>query len=61
MVLLNRYHVSYVYVGLYERAVYDPNGLSKFEAMASSGLLTKVYDAQGVQIYKVSDLVTALK
>lgn len=51
--ILTRYQVSYVYVGPLERALYDPAGLSKFEAMTEAGALSKVYDADGVQIYHV--------
>ena len=51
--ILARYGVGYVYVGAYERAYYNPAGLSKFEAMAAQGLLRVVYDAQGVKIYEV--------
>ena len=51
--IAHHYDVSYVIVGELERAVYDPNGLSKFEAMAQAGILVKIYDANGVQIYRV--------
>jgi len=53
MEIARRYDVSYVIVGGLERAVYDPNGLNKFEAMTQAGLLQKVYDADHVQIYQV--------
>ena len=51
--IARRYDVSYVIVGGLERAVYDVNGLNKFEAMAEAGILLKVYDANNVQIYQV--------
>jgi uncharacterized membrane protein len=51
--ILDHYGVRYVYVGAYERAYYDPAGLSKFDAMAAQGLLRVVYDTQGVRIYEV--------
>ncbi|MGB8644523.1 MAG: DUF2298 domain-containing protein [Anaerolineae bacterium] len=57
---IKRYNVSYIYVGPLERAVYEASGLSKFEAMAQAGALTKVYDANTVQIYKVVPAATAL-
>jgi uncharacterized membrane protein len=51
--LLDRYHVSYIYVGDLERASYDPKGLAKFDAMAHSGQLELVYQNDRVKIYKV--------
>ncbi len=51
--IAHHYDVSYVIIGGLERAVYDVNGLNKFEAMAQSGILLKVYDANNVQIYQV--------
>ena len=51
--ILARYDVRYVYVGEYERAYYDPEGLVKFDTMAADGLLRVVYEAQGVRIYEV--------
>jgi len=53
MEIARHYDISYIVVGGLERAVYDPNGLNKFEAMAQSGILLKVYDANNVQIYQV--------
>ena len=52
--IAHHYDVSYVIIGGLERAVYDANGLNKFEAMAQSGILLKVYDANNVQIYQVA-------
>jgi uncharacterized membrane protein len=60
MKLLRRYNVSFVYVGGLERAVYDANGLSKFEAMADAGAVRKVYDSDNVQIYQVNPQANAL-
>lgn len=51
--ILARYDVSYIYVGEYERAYYDPEGLAKFDEMAADGRLRVVYEAQGVRIYEV--------
>ncbi len=53
MEIARHYDVSYIVVGGLERAVYDPNGLNKFEAMAQAGFLHKVYDANNVQIYQL--------
>jgi YYY domain-containing protein len=53
MEIASRYDVSYVIIGGLERAVYDPNGLNKFEGMAQAGMLLKVYDANKVQIFQV--------
>jgi len=55
--LLHKYGVSLVYVGPLERAVYDAGGFNKFEAMAETGVLHKIYDANGVQIYVPADRV----
>jgi YYY domain-containing protein len=60
MQLVRRYDVSYIYVGPLESALYDAQGLSKFDAMAAASLLNKVYDANGVQIYQVSSSAQAL-
>ncbi len=59
MEIAHRYDVSYVIVGGLEHAVYDPNGLNKFEGMAQAGMLLKVYDANHVQIFQVLSAETA--
>jgi YYY domain-containing protein len=48
-----RYGVRYIYVGDYERAYYDPVGLTKFDTMVELGLLRLAYDSHGVKIYEV--------
>jgi uncharacterized membrane protein len=58
--IARRYDISYVIVGGLERAVYDVNGLNKFEGMIQSGTLLKVYDANNVQIYQVLHGTSAL-
>jgi len=58
--IARRYDISYVIVGGLERAVYDVNGLNKFEGMVQSGTLLKVYDANNVQIYQVLPTKSAL-
>ena len=50
--LMNRYGVSYVVVGELERLNYRKAGLAKFEAMAESGILTKVYENEGTAIFR---------
>ncbi len=51
--VLRRYSVRYIYVGQLERAVYHSGGLSKFEALADAGALTRVYSNPQVTIYQV--------
>jgi uncharacterized membrane protein len=50
--LLNRYDVTYVYVGDLERAFYPEEGLRKFDDMVGREL-DLVYDRDGVKIYRV--------
>ncbi|MFQ5594186.1 MAG: DUF2298 domain-containing protein, partial [Anaerolineae bacterium] len=40
--LMDKYDVSYVYVGPLEHAYYDPSGLAKFDQMAQAGTLEQV-------------------
>jgi YYY domain-containing protein len=51
--ILDRYGVRYVYVGQYEKAYYDQDGLDKFGQMVERGLLRVVHEAQGVTLYEV--------
>lgn len=51
LALLNHYDVSLIYVGPLERVVYAQVGFSKFDAMAETGAIKKLYDNDGVQIY----------
>jgi uncharacterized membrane protein len=46
--LLNKYNVSYVYVGRLERELYEGAGLVKFE----SNCFEEVFSKEGVRIYK---------
>jgi len=52
--ILDRYAVSYVYLGDLERVTYDPAGIQKFDQMEQTGLLRPVYENPGVTIYQVS-------
>ncbi len=49
--LLNKYNVSYVYVGRLERELYEGAGLVKFE----SNCFEEVFSKEGVKIYKKSN------
>ncbi len=53
--ILNKYDVSYVYVGELERQYYWPEGIAKFEQMANSGILETAYQDKTVTIYKVKE------
>ena len=50
--LLRHYGVAYVVVGELERLNYPAEGLAKFEAMAESGMLRKVYENEGTTIFR---------
>ncbi len=50
--LLGKYHVGYIYVGPFERAVYPAEGLAKFAGLVGS-VLDLVYDSGEVQMYAV--------
>ncbi|HEX9373315.1 MAG TPA: DUF2298 domain-containing protein [Roseiflexaceae bacterium] len=51
--LLRLYGVEYVYLGQLERALYDPAGLAKFDALADAGQIQQVYSAGDTRIYRV--------
>ncbi|MCS6839287.1 MAG: DUF2298 domain-containing protein [Roseiflexus sp.] len=51
--LLRLYGVEYVIVGQLERALYDPAGLAKFDALAAAGQIETVYRAGETRIYRV--------
>ena len=53
--ILNKYDVSYVYVGELERNYYWPEGIAKFDQMAEAGILEIVYQDEAVTIYKVKE------
>jgi YYY domain-containing protein len=51
--ILNRYNVKYIVLGDLERATYAPEGLEKFDQMATYGLLKIVFQNEGTTIYQV--------
>ena len=48
LTLLDKYGITYVYVGLLERSEYDPRGLEKF-----GRFMATVYQYDSVTIYKI--------
>ena len=57
--IIDKYDVSYIYVGPLERAYYTEMGLVKFDQMLFDGLLESVYDENDVKIYRVLDTAQA--
>jgi uncharacterized membrane protein len=53
--ILNKYDVSYVYVGALERSYYWPEGIAKFDQMVDDGLLGVAYQDEAVTIYEVRE------
>jgi len=51
--LLRLYGVEYVVVGQLERALYDPAGLAKFDALAAAGQIETVFTTGATRIYRV--------
>ncbi|PDW03443.1 hypothetical protein CJ255_08930 [Candidatus Viridilinea mediisalina] len=51
--LLRLYGVEYIYIGSFERDIYDPAGLAKFPNMAAQGLLETVFQQGQTSIYRV--------
>jgi uncharacterized membrane protein len=51
--LIGELHVSYIYVGQLEHAVYDAAGLAKFDEMVQLGELEVVYENEKTRIYRV--------
>ncbi len=49
--LLDRYDIEYIYVGPLERAYYPESALAKFDEAVEAGMLTLVYDQNGVKIF----------
>jgi YYY domain-containing protein len=52
--MLRHYDVTYIIVGLYERAHYGTEGLAKFEDMVEMGLLDVAFRTEGSVIYQVN-------
>ena len=52
--IIEKYDVRYIYAGQLERLYYGQPGLTKFDSMTGSGLLSEVYNADGVKIYQVT-------
>ena len=57
--ILDKYDVSYLYVGDLERAYYQPQGIAKFEQMVSNGDLEIAYQDPAVTIYRVKEIAEA--
>jgi YYY domain-containing protein len=53
--ILDKYDVSYIYVGALERNYYWPEGIDKFQQMAASGTLEVVFQDEAVTIYEVKE------
>ena len=51
--IIDRYDVSYIYVGQLEWVTYAPNGLNKFDQMVAEGYLEEVYENEGTSVYAV--------
>ncbi len=52
--LLRQYNVKYIVVGELEKIYYGQEGLQKFPALTDSGLLSRVFQNDGVSIYKIN-------
>ncbi len=57
--VLDKYDVSYIYIGDLERAYYRPEGIAKFEQMAIDGQLEIAYQDNAVTIYRVKEVPQA--
>ncbi|MGA9350878.1 MAG: DUF2298 domain-containing protein [Anaerolineae bacterium] len=51
--LIRELHISYIYVGQLEQAVYDPVGLAKFDEMVQRGELEVAYENERTRVYRV--------
>jgi uncharacterized membrane protein len=62
LTILDKYNVSYIYVGQLEWVYYNPQGLTKFDSLANQGILEEVFRNSGVSIYRVvtTDVITAV-
>ena len=59
MGILDKYGVSYIYVGPLEWTYYNSLGLLKFQQMVRDGFIRDVYNENGVTIYEVLDQTDA--
>ena len=57
--IIEKYDVSYIYVGPLERIYYTQLGLAKFDQMITDGLLEPVYSENEVTIYRVLETAQA--
>ena len=53
MEIIRELHISYIYIGQLERAIYPPEGIAKFTWMVEQGRLTEAFRNEGVVIYQV--------
>jgi uncharacterized membrane protein len=59
MGILDKYGVSYIYIGPLEWTYYNSLGLLKFQQMVRDGFIRDVYNENGVTIYEVLDQTDA--
>jgi len=52
--LIDRLHITYIYIGQLERTLFSPESLAKFDQMAADGRLEVVYQNPRVTLYKVA-------
>ncbi|MGB1253550.1 MAG: hypothetical protein ACPG8W_23260, partial [Candidatus Promineifilaceae bacterium] len=57
--IIEKYDVSYIYVGPLERTYYTQLGLQKFKQMMADGLIESVYNHNEVIIYRVLETAQA--
>jgi uncharacterized membrane protein len=51
---LRKYDVTYIIVGVYERAYFPPPVFDKFDRMLQEGLIKVAYTNPGTTIYQVT-------
>lgn len=54
LILIEKYNVSYIYVGDHERFLYPEQGISKLERMVDEGSLSLAYRNETVAIYRTA-------
>ena len=55
LILIEKYNVSYIYVGDHERFLYPEQGISKLERMVAEGSLSLAYRNETVAIYSAAN------